>query len=272
MTEVQKRMIRGGGVAVATEAVELIVGEAGISFSGGELVVWKRNVVRAGGRRLVEAGNPAVNAATFTAWLAACPQALGIDAKGQLRLPRLEDGTGEDALAVLTRVLATASAEFGRQIWRAALGALLVGVTSLTILGLIVVANVARPQDGRGFKMGLLALAGAVGALLLAARAVRLWEQRFRVRKAMRAILELGEIDVAALAQLTDASASTLPKLLAIVALCFAMCPFVGLLTGMMAMAASWNRRGWTHAVSMVAVIVGGASSIIAVLVMVVAL
>src|SRR5881394_3600791 len=73
---------------IPTSTVSLIAGELGLSFEGGEIVVWKRiKIATTSGHYTLRLTSDLL-AAAFRAMLQACPHAIGVSPRGEVHLPQ----------------------------------------------------------------------------------------------------------------------------------------------------------------------------------------
>src|SRR4051812_16762928 len=103
-----------GPMQIPAADVRLVVAEAGISLAGGEMLIWKRNVVVTPAGPFVSKADPLFNALFFDNPLAACPHAVGILTNGTVRLPRLAPTSSADPLQLLRESLSAVKTELSR--------------------------------------------------------------------------------------------------------------------------------------------------------------
>jgi hypothetical protein len=274
------------GIPIPVQSVELIVGHSGISLGGGEMVIWKRNVVRAAGKRYVSATIAEQNERDFNQWVAACPSAVGVRPNGSIALPRIDPRSSEDPLQILGNSLAAVKRELGSQVLRGLAFSALFFLGGMALIIVIVAYNIQHPNDMTGFKMGVLGLVLVVCAFLVGGMALRLFFRQRRIERVLRDLMDRGEINASLLAEVlaptpaaappTSVSAAPsssatvarsphaaapspkvtlVPATLAILSLCTALCPFVGLVLAVIALALTFRQSSWARTVSIIAAI-----------------
>jgi hypothetical protein len=292
------------GNPIPGPSVELIVGHSGIDLSGGEMLIWKRNVVRAAGKRYVSASFPEQNQRDFDQWIAACPRAVGIRPDGSVALPRLDPDSPDDPLQLLGNALQAVKRELGSQVLRGFALAALFFLAGLGLIIVIIAYNVQHPQGMVGFKFGVAGFVLLVSACLIGGLALRLFFRQRRIERVLGDLMRRGEINAPLLAQVLapppvapaapppaapsaaaplippvvgpspstipvpfPPPAAALPKVtlvpaaLAILSLCMALCPFIGLVLAGVALALTFRESSWVRTVAIVALIINVLSS-----------
>jgi len=262
-----------GGALIPVENVELIVGESGISLSGGEMLIWKRTVVVAGGKRHVSRKLPGENQQNFDQWVALCPRAVGIRPDGSVALPRIDPESDEDPLELLGKALLAVKRELGSQVLRGFVWAVVLLLAGIGVIIAVVaynVQNVQNPNDLTGVRFGFLGLALVVCAFLLGGRATWLSGRRRRIVRVMQDLMHRGELNAPLLAAaITSPSPGTarqpavsaIPATLSILAICLSICPFVGLVLALIALGITFRKPSWARVLAIISLVIAGLMS-----------
>jgi len=260
-------MIIVSGTPVPAASVELIVGESGLSLSGGEMIIWKRTVVLAAGKRYVSRASAATNEFNFNQWMARCPRAVGVRTDGSVQLPRIDDAGQNDPLDLLANCLVAVKRELGGQAFRGlawALGTLAAGL-ALTVV--FIVANMRRPKDFQGARAIVLGIVLVVGGILLGVRALNLLLRRQRVVGVVRGVIERGDLDPTLLAKVVATPAmqsgtnpatvrvGLVAATVSILSLCLMVCPFVGLALALLAMGLTFRQATWARTLAIIGLV-----------------
>jgi hypothetical protein len=263
-----------GKLNITPDDVQLVVAESGLSLAGKELIVWKRNIVIAAGRRRAFlAPAPDVNAAFFDTLLARCPRAVGIRLDGSLVLPRLNPESAEDPLQVLGNAFQAAKRELGRQVLKSAGATLVTLLIAALRLYFGIHSQIAHPNKGSGANTAMWGIIFVVATALLAIRTIALYIRRHRIVSVLNDILRTGDLNPERLARAvaptssrailaaTGAPApppevSTAALFLAILSLCVMCFPFLGLFFSLFAFFVTLRKKHWTRTAGITALIV----------------
>jgi hypothetical protein len=270
--------IQVNGRPVPASSVQLIIGESGLSFSGGEMLIWKRTVVVAAGVRYVTRGTPADHESNFTRWLAACPRAVGIRPDGSVTLPRIDPADAGDPLELLGAALAAVKRELGTQILRGLAAAAVCLITGIALMVAIAVYNAQNPKELGGFKLGIAGLVLVVCAFLLGGRVLWLSGRKGRIQRVLRELMQRGELNAPLLAQAiappptpADRRANPappsnfVPAALSIVGICTSFCPFVGWVFPLIALLLTYRKPSWVRVLSIISLIISVLVNVLAI-------
>jgi len=253
------------GISIPIADVQFIVAEKGLSLSGGEMIIWKRNVIVTQSRRIVVKGSPDENAATFRQVIAHCPRAVAIDANGSITLPRITPDANEDPLDILQSALTSAKREYGRQIIKAFAFALLFFALGVVITFLIVAANAANPNKPIGFQVAVFGIVLFVAGVLSSVRGFAMLGRRSYLNRVLGDLITKGELNTTALAATLSAPPPPPPSpvrlvaaTLAILAVTLMLCPYIGLIISAIAFACTFRHRTWARRLSIIGLIVSG--------------
>ncbi len=241
-----------------------------MSLSGGELIVWKRNVVVADGKRYVLRAPPKINAQFFDDLIVRCPRALGIRPDGSMVLPRLTAESTEEPLQVLGDALNAGKSELGRQIIKSASAAIIALLIGIVRLYLGIRFQIAHPNGPVGTGWAIWGFVFGVTAVLLAVRTTFLWVRRRRILQVITGIVQKGELDpqtlaravapVASRALLTTTGAPFPPReisfavaMIVILSLCLMCIPWFGFAISLTAFLVTFRKKSWARTVSIIA-------------------
>ena len=254
--------------SIPVSTVSLVAGELGLSFDGGELVVWKRIKIAASGQWYTLMLTPAHHEHLFKSLLHFCSHAIGVSARGEVHLPRL-GFSSDDAIAACRRTIRD---EFGRQQRGALLAALLVGMLGLGAAAVVIYVMSRRPGStdaNEAPKLLTITVASLAGSILLIAQMFRRRAQQRRVLNALEGIVQP---DAAVLPEHVvlnqtppQSEAGPMPrngKGLAILSGVLFWAPIVGFILGGVAVYKLRRHQGGWYALALFATIIGGVWSI----------
>jgi len=249
------------GITVPTSDIQLIVAEKGISLDGGDMIIWKRNVIVTPKRRIVIKKELAY---VFRQVIDQCPHAVAIDADGFVTLPRITPGTNEDPLNILQIALASAKREYGRQIIKIFAFALLFFVIVVGLIILIVAAIAADPKQAGIAQVGIYGIIVLAAAIFFATRGFLLLSRRSRLCRVLGDLITKGDLNTPVLATIlspppappTPSLVCTFTATLAILAAIVMFCPFVGMGMSAIALACTFRHSTWTRTLAIIALVV----------------
>ena len=272
-TEVVLSTTDGKRAVLRYDEIDLLVGKAGLSLSGGPMRVFDRVCLAAGGRRHTVRLGPPGNAACFDLLEALCPHALAVRWTGRIRLPGVPDGT--EPARWLGSLRPAVKGLFRRRALAPAAGAAVAAVaTGAVVIALVGTESPPDPAGGTAFARAvvngviLAASAAVLGAIAvgqaLAGRRVlrdlaRLQDQAVRNPGLAVERVVLGPVER------PPGPAGALAKILTFLSLVTAIFPVVGLLVALAAWAATrGTTTWWAHPLTKVALTIALASSVIA--------
>lgn len=250
---------------VATSSVSVIAGELGLSFEGGDIVVWKRIRITTTDGHLTLTLTPPLHQAAFNMMLAACPHAIGVSPRGEVTLPQLAFGS-PDALQACRR---TITREFDRQQRRSLLAASITGGAGVGLVALFVYLVSHRPagSDERiTSKLAIVAVAIIAACIALLVQTLRRGAQKRRVMRSFDQIADRGVSTEPERLLLNEMKPESLPedfprraKRLAVLSAGLFWVPLAGLILGSVAVYRLRRHRGGPYMLAMAATILAAA-------------
>jgi hypothetical protein len=253
---------------IPTSTVSLVAGELGMSFEGGELVVWKRIKIVALGRWYTLMLTPLHHEPLFNSLLHHCSHAIGISARGEVHLPHL-NFSSDDALTACRR---TITKEFSRQQRYALVAALLAAILGLGTAAVVFYVVIRRPTSNdskEAPKLLMVTVFSLAGSVLLIVQIFRRGAQKRRVLNALQGIdqpvVSTSPVHVVLNQSPVEREAGPMPregKWLAILGSVLFLVPIVGVILGVIATYKLRRHQGRWYMLALFATIVGGVWSV----------
>ena len=251
---------------ISAPSVSLVAADPGLSFDGGELIVWKRTRIITPDGRYILTLNPEDHPAAYEEILSVCRNAIGISLRGEAHLPPLALSSAQ----TLAACRQTVAAEFRFQAVRALLAAGVTGALSIALVAGSIYLFKSELSDDRDSAIGLVihAVVFACASVFFVVRFFRIAAQRGTVIRAIAQLNTGGDpvgsgealhhirVNPAPPDPLDGPPPSTL-KRRSIHALCLCWIPFIGLAFAFVTLLKARRHGGWPALLAGVAMIPG---------------